>query len=83
MKEKLEWSDLRRIGKTDSGGRWYPKVCYEGYFSSLRPPSRAWPHSYAHAAMRKKFLRWLQVNHPDMWEMFTREKGATDATQVP
>lgn len=64
--ETLTWSDLRRLGKTDNANRWFPREEIASYFSSIRYPSRAWPHSYARAAMTKKFARWLSNNHPEL-----------------
>lgn len=60
----LEWSDLRKIGRTDSAGRWYPAADIAEYFGPIRAPSRAWPHSYARAAQTQRFARWLLTNHP-------------------
>ena len=61
----LTWNTIRSIGKQDSAGRWYPSPDVAPYFSSLRAPSRAWPHSYAKAAQTKKFALWLLANRPD------------------
>lgn len=61
----LTWNTIRSIGKQDSAGRWYPCDDVAPYFSSLRAPSRAWPHSYAKAAQTKKFALWLLANRPD------------------
>lgn len=62
--DRLTWTDIRRIGKTDSANRWYPDAEVSEYFASLRAPSRAYPHSYAKAAQTLKFKRWLDVNRP-------------------
>ena len=61
----LTWNTIRSIGKQDSAGRWYPCDDVAPYFTSLRAPSRAWPHSYAKAAQTKKFASWLLANRPD------------------
>lgn len=66
MKTKLDWSDIRNIGRADNGGRWYPSDDVAEYFSSIRSPSRAWPHSYAKAAQTIKFAKWLRQNHSDI-----------------
>lgn len=60
----LDWTSIRKIGKTDKANRWYPCEQVEEYFSSIRSPSRAWPHSYAKAAQTQKFARWLKENQP-------------------
>ena len=61
----LNWNTIRSIGKQDNAGRWVPCDDVAPYFSSLRAPSRAWPHSYAKAAQTKKFALWLLANRPD------------------
>ena len=68
IKQKLDWSDLRMIGKFDKANRWYPSIDVAEYFTPIRGPSRAWPHSYAKAAMTKKFANWLKSNHPALAE---------------
>lgn len=60
----LGWSSIRAIGKADNANRWYPSADVAPYFVSIRSPSRAWPHSYAKAAMTKKFATWLLANRP-------------------
>jgi hypothetical protein len=62
----LTWNTICRIGEHDKFGRWYPNPDIAEYFSSLRAPSRAWPHSYARAAQTKKFASWLLANRPDI-----------------
>lgn len=61
---KLDWTSLRTLGKTDNGNRWYPMPAIAPYFDSIRAPSRAWPNSYAKAAQTIKFAEWLKANHP-------------------
>lgn len=75
----LGWGDLRRLGKQDNAGRWYPCDAIDDYFVGYRHPSRAWPYSYAHAAMTQKFARWLIANRPAL----AREHGLISAEQVP
>jgi len=62
----LNWHTIRNIGKQDSAGRWYPADDVAEYFSAIRSPSRAWPHSYAKAAQTVKFATWLIANRPDL-----------------
>jgi hypothetical protein len=62
----LNWNTIRNIGKQDSAGRWYPAPDVAEYFSAIRSPSRAWPHSYAKAAQTKKFATWLTINRPEL-----------------
>jgi hypothetical protein len=62
----LDWKDLRILGKSDKANRWYPSAAVEEYFTSYRSPSRAYPHSYARAAMTQKFARWLKWNRPEL-----------------
>jgi hypothetical protein len=71
--EKLTWSDLRRLGKSDSAGRWYPSEEVKDYFSHIRSPSRAYPNSYAYAAMTLKFLKWLRKERPELAAKFIKE----------
>jgi len=66
MKTKLDWADIYRLGKTDNAKRWYPLPEIEEYFRSIREPSRAWPWSYAKAAMTLKFAKWLRETRPDL-----------------
>lgn len=65
MKKKLGWSDIKKIGTTDKGGRWYPVDALQSYFDHYRSPSRAWPNSYAKAAQTFKFAEWLIENHEE------------------
>ena len=60
----LTWTTIRSIGKADKAGRWYPSDDVAPYFARIRSPSRAWPNSYAKAAMTKKFSAWLLENRP-------------------
>jgi hypothetical protein len=60
------WTHLRRLGRTDSAGRWYPSPEIAEYFEGIRAPSRAWPHSYARAAQAAKFARWLEAQRPEI-----------------
>ena len=62
----LTWADLRKLGKTDNANRWYPCEEISEYFVTIRSPSRAWPYSYAKAALTKKFYKWMMANHPDL-----------------
>jgi hypothetical protein len=66
MKTKLEWADIYRLGKTDNARRWTPAPEIADYFRSIRAPSRAWPWSYAKAALTIKFARWLRDTHPEL-----------------
>lgn len=65
---QLAWADLKRFGRFDGAGRWYPNSDIAEYFKGYRPPSRAWPSSYAKAATTKKFARWLTTARPDLLE---------------
>lgn len=72
-KPHLEWTDLWTLGTSDNAKRWYPRTEIERYFRSYRSPSRAWPWSYAKAALTAKFLLWLKENEPDLVpERFTK-----------
>lgn len=62
----LDWTTIRSIGNTDNANRWHPTPDVAEYFSAIRSPSRAWPHSYAKAAQTLKFAKWLTVNRPDL-----------------
>lgn len=73
MKERLDWVDIRSLGKSDSAGRWYPYSDISEYFNHIRSPSRAWPWSYAKAAQTKKFAKWLCANHPDIASKFKED----------
>lgn len=57
------------IGKTDfsSGERWYPSDLEDAdvYTASIRPPSRNFPFSYAHAARTRKHIRALANEVPE------------------
>jgi len=64
------WTDIRRLGNTDSANRWYPCDDIAEYFRGLRAPSRAWPHSYARAAQTAKFARWLEAQRPEIAAKF-------------
>lgn len=61
---KLDWTGIRALGKTDKGNRWHPIPAIAPYFDSIRAPSRAWPNSYAKAAQTLRFAKWLKINHP-------------------
>jgi hypothetical protein len=61
----LTWNDLNKIGTQDNSGRWYPIEEVREYFDKYRAPSRAFPFSYAKAAMTKKFAKWCEENRPD------------------
>lgn len=63
---KLTWSDLRKLGRQDNAGRWYPCDEIREYFVGYRSPSRAWPNSYAKAALTLKFYKWLKENKPHL-----------------
>jgi hypothetical protein len=73
MKETLNWGDLRVLGRTDKGGRWFPNPNIAEYFNSIRSPSRAWPHSYARAAQTSKFANWLFDNRAELAQRFFKE----------
>ena len=73
MKETLNWGDLRALGRTDNGGRWHPNEDIAEYFNAIRSPSRAWPHSYAKAAMTSKFANWLFANRLAVAQQFFKE----------
>ena len=62
----LTWTDLRKLGHNGKGNKWFPNSDIADYFSSIRAPSHAWPHSYAKAAQTAKFARWLLSSHPDV-----------------
>ena len=71
MKDKiatLGWHEVYKLGKTDNANRWYPNEEVKEYFNGYRLPSRAYPWSYAKAAMTQKFARWLYDNHPDIYK---------------
>lgn len=70
QRKNLDWSTLRGLGRTDNGGRWYPCEDIAEYFSAIRSPSRAWPHSYAKAAQTIKFAKWLAANKPELAKRF-------------
>ena len=73
MKETLNWQDIRSLGKTDSGGRWYPNEDIAEYFNPIRAPSRAYPYSYARAAQTNKFSNWLFTNHTELAHKFFKQ----------
>jgi len=66
MKKKLDWQDIYKLGKTDNAKRWIPAPKIAPYFISIRAPSRAWPWSYAKAALTLKFAKWLCDTHPEL-----------------
>lgn len=74
----LTWIDMRKIGRSDNARRWFPNPDIAEYFSSLRAPSRVWPHSYAKAAQTVKFARWLADNRPAIAQQLgvTNEESA-------
>ena len=73
MKETLNWQDIRALGRTDSGGRWYPNEDIAEYFNPIRAPSRAYPYSYARAAQTNKFANWLFANRLELAQRFFKE----------
>ena len=68
--QTLNWESIRFFGETDSAGRWYPDSDIAEYFSTIRSPSRAWPHSYARAAQTSTCARWLAENRPEQAARF-------------
>jgi hypothetical protein len=66
----LNWQNLRTLGRTDNANRWMPRADIAEYFSAIRSPSRAWPHSYAKAAQTQKFAKWLMANRPELAAQF-------------
>ena len=67
----LNWPDLwLSLGfESDNAGRWYPTESTEKiqeYIYQYRSPSRAYPHSYAKAALTVKFAKWLCENEPEL-----------------
>jgi len=66
----LNWQNLRALGRTDNANRWMPRPDIAEYFSAIRSPSRAWPHSYAKAAQTQKFAKWLLANRPEVAAQF-------------
>lgn len=66
MKQRLDWSDLHKLGTYKKGGKWYPDERIAEYFRFLRAPSRAYPHSYSKAAQTLKFARWLVEHRPEI-----------------
>ena len=66
----LNWQNLRALGRTDNANRWMPRPDIAEYFSAIRSPSRAWPHSYAKAAQTQKFAKWLMANRPEVAAQF-------------
>ena len=73
MKETLNWQDIRALGRTDSGGRWYPNEDIAEYFTNLRAPYRAYPYSYAKAAQTYKFAYWLFANRIEITRRFFKQ----------
>jgi hypothetical protein len=72
--KNLDWNSIRKIGKQDSANRWYPSPEVAEYFSALRAPSRAWPHSYAKGAQTLKFAKWLAEKKPAL----AKQLGVTE-----
>lgn len=68
--QTLNWQDLRALGRSDNANRWMPRPDIAEYFSAIRSPSRAWPHSYAKAAQTQKFAKWLLANRPELAAQF-------------
>ncbi len=68
--QTLNWQDLRALGRSDNANRWMPRPDIAEYFSAIRSPSRAWPHSYAKAAQTQKFAKWLLENRPELAAQF-------------
>jgi len=68
--QTLNWQNLRALGRTDNANRWMPRPDIAEYFSAIRSPSRAWPHSYAKAAQTQKFAKWLLANRPEVAAQF-------------
>jgi len=66
----LTWNDIYKIGNTDNANRWYPSDTVSAYFSTIREPSRAYPHSMARAAQTMKFAKWLIKNKPEIANKF-------------
>jgi len=66
----LTWQDLNQIGKYGKHKAWHPDDIVSEYFCGYRRPSRAYPHSYARAAMTYKFSHWLYENKPDVAKLF-------------
>ena len=65
---ELTGSDTARFGKWSSG-IWLPAKEYEEYFQHIRYPSRRWPYSYFKAAMTLKFVKWLRVHRPYVFNL--------------
>jgi hypothetical protein len=72
--KNLDWNSIRKIGRQDSANRWYPSPEIAEYFSALRAPSRAWPHSYAKAAQTAKFFKWLEEKKPEIAKIFSTKE---------
>jgi hypothetical protein len=77
---KFTWGDLYHLGKYSTGKKWYPIKEIERYFAYIRPPSHAFPWSYAKAALTYKFYNWLQENEPDV---FVRIANKTSMEETP
>ena len=65
---ELDNVSVKRLGKFDGAGRWYPNGDVAEYFTHIRLPSRAFPYSYYKAAMTKKFCKWLRENQPQYFK---------------
>jgi len=65
---ELTGSDADRFGSW-SNGIWLPAKEYEEYFKHIRYPSRRWPYSYFKAAMTLKFVKWLKVHRPYIFDL--------------
>jgi len=71
-KSALIWSNLwTNLGmEKDNAGRWYPgensPQFVIDYLSTLRPPSRAFPNSYAKSLLTQKFAKLLTVKNPSL-----------------
>lgn len=66
----LNWDNLKSIGKYGKHKAWHPDDSVQEYFSILRRPTRAYPHSYARAAQTYKFAYWLVENRPEIAQRF-------------
>lgn len=75
-KQNLSWHDIRRLGHTDRAGRWIPCAQIAPYFDNVRTPSRQWPHTWARAALTRKFFDWLQIEHPEIAARFFVQQPA-------
>jgi hypothetical protein len=66
----LTWTDLFELGVMDNARRWFPDSLISEYFRTIRYPSRAWPNSYAKAALTVKFAKWLIENRPEIADKY-------------